>query len=492
MGQPQATIAEASYMLLKLFEMRMVVRKVSASDARISTASNARVEKCSTFGVQVPSATIIPLYQHAPFILSQLGRMNVPLLCQSKRMPDRNVSYLFCSTSLATDLLLIVPYLTSTDHLVLRSTAHMFGEQYDVKHSSRTLWIVLCPKQMSATSGLSLYAEETWRAGTTPLGLTRHMCLKLRGSQHCVVDVQQKVTAELCQAALGLPTMPGTEYWALVKSKQWRVWTESVADKDEHPWPRIACGYCRSIYFTHWQGRSCFAKEACRTARKIQLRLFPTPRQESDDEEGASDDSQPAPWHRRPTSSPQPYATSITFLCEHWLCRTCLLRLEAPPDTLHAPFDTESIIAQPCLGKLPIGVPPPPRPALRPWPQIGDYYQTCSARLSQRAEAYASPPTTVKRRLICTIDPETYLGPVITAVETEDIVSILVAGWWIDIWKRTPIQPRANKGADRQTFDDTSSSIAVQFAGRIPKSIIASWLRHGWYHQSPEGPHCPW
>ena len=405
----------------------------------------------------------------------------MPMPSQSKRKSDRDASHLFCSTSLATDFILVMPYLTSTDHLILRSTSHMFGEPYEVKHNSQTLWIVLCPNQMSATNGLSLYAEEARLAGTTPLGLTRHMCLKLKGTQHCVVDVQQKVTAEPCQATCGLPTRPGTEYWALVKSKQWRVWTEDDAGKDEHPWPRIACGYCRNIYFTYWHGRSCFAKEACRVARRIQLRLLPPPGQTDDDEDGASDDSQPAPWHRRPTSFPHPHATSITFLCEHWLCRTCL-----------APSDVESTIAQPCLGRLPDNTPPPSRPALRPCPQIGDYYRTCLAKLPQRAEAYASPPATLKRLFICTIDPNTSLGPVVAAAETDDVVSILVAGWWIDIWKCTPAPTRPNMDTNRHAPGDTASKVAVQYAGRIPKHTVASWLRQGWYHQRPEGPLPTW
>ena len=156
--------------------------------------------------------------------------------------------HLLCCTCLAADLLIMEPYLTSTDHLVLRCTAPLFAEQYQAKQSSRTLWIVLCPNQMRVTSGLTLYAEETQLMGTTPLGLTRHMHIKLRGLQHCITDVQQKVTAELCQAGHGLPSLPGEEYWVLVKRKQWHVWSADAFDKNDHPWPRIACGYCRNIY----------------------------------------------------------------------------------------------------------------------------------------------------------------------------------------------------------------------------------------------------
>ena len=150
------------------------------------------------------------------------------------------------------------------------------------------------------------------------------------------------------------------------------------------------------------------------------------------------------------------------------------------------------MVAQLCLGRLPEGIPPPRRLALRARPQLGDYYLTCQASQPYRAEAYSYPPPFPNRQFICTIDPDTYLGPVAAAAETEETVSILVSGWWIDVWKRVSAKPFSGKEDDIASHASTSPGCPIQLAGRIPRHAVSGWFRQGWCHQRPSGPLGPW
>ena len=110
---------------------------------------------------------------------------------------------------------------------------------------------------------------------------------------------------------------------------------------------------------------------------------------------------------------------------------------------------------------------------LRPRPARGSYFKTPGARSRIRCKAYTEPPLEgCAGSLITTMAPGTYFGPVESVVQTEMFASVLVRGYWINIWRRGA-PPREPWGWG---FEDEG----VCFALEIPSETIASWRNRGW------------
>ena len=102
-----------------------------------------------------------------------------------------------------------------------------------------------------------------------------------------------------------------------------------------------------------------------------------------------------------------------------------------------------------------------PRNAPRPEVTHGDYLLTKPAPTTIVCKAYDQPfPAGT---YITSISPGTSLGPVEEFLHTETFVSVLIKGYWINIWHR-------NRGSSR----------GVDFAAVIAKPIVESWIRAGW------------
>ena len=94
----------------------------------------------------------------------------------------------------------------------------------------------------------------------------------------------------------------------------------------------------------------------------------------------------------------------------------------------------------------------------RPFPRQGDYFRTRPPPTRVRCRAYTAPPN--RGGLICSITPGTTLGPVEASVHSGQFVTIMVRGWWVNVWS-------AERGG-------------VNFAYRCEDAEVADWHFHGW------------
>ena len=92
-------------------------------------------------------------------------------------------------------------------------------------------------------------------------------------------------------------------------------------------------------------------------------------------------------------------------------------------------------------------------------PQAGDYFLTRPLPTTIRCRAYDAPPR-VGGRLLNTIEPGTYLGPVEEVSVTADFTTILVRGVWVNVWART-------RGG-------------VQYARQVDPMTVEYWVGLGW------------
>ena len=99
--------------------------------------------------------------------------------------------------------------------------------------------------------------------------------------------------------------------------------------------------------------------------------------------------------------------------------------------------------------------PPPIPPSILP----GDYVRTNIGGLS-RCKAYDAPPR-VLGNYICTIDQGTYLGPIRDIELSNSHLTILVRGYWINIW---------------------SADNNAHFARKVDRAEIQEWAARGWQH----------
>ena len=107
----------------------------------------------------------------------------------------------------------------------------------------------------------------------------------------------------------------------------------------------------------------------------------------------------------------------------------------------------------------------------RPWPQIGGYVQTKRHPTRIRCKAYTAPPGGDGGDLITTIDPGTSLGPIEDVQHTSLFVTIMVKGWWINIWhwRNNPHELMTN-------------NIGINYATVYEQADIDEWEQHGWRH----------
>ena len=89
--------------------------------------------------------------------------------------------------------------------------------------------------------------------------------------------------------------------------------------------------------------------------------------------------------------------------------------------------------------------------------QLGEYVITRNDGTTARCKAYDAPcPFGI---YICTIDPGTMLGPIEEVLDVGDYVTILVRGYYINVW---------------------AASNQYSFAFKVPSSTM-SWYRSlGW------------
>ena len=98
---------------------------------------------------------------------------------------------------------------------------------------------------------------------------------------------------------------------------------------------------------------------------------------------------------------------------------------------------------------------------LRPTPYEGQYWRTREHE-TIRCKAYSGPPSArggCGGDYICTIEPGTTLGPVETWLSTCAFLTILVRGYWINVWS----------GANR-----------CYFAHSVPWHEVQAWRARGW------------
>ena len=61
-----------------------------------------------------------------------------------------------------------------------------------------------------------------------------------------------------------------------------------------------------------------------------------------------------------------------------------------------------------------------------------------------------------------TVDPGTYFGPVSQWLDTERYTTVLINGWWINVWERR------------------DAEMGVAFAHLVPGEFIFDWHEKGW------------
>ena len=93
--------------------------------------------------------------------------------------------------------------------------------------------------------------------------------------------------------------------------------------------------------------------------------------------------------------------------------------------------------------------------------RVGQYILTKPSSSSVRCRAYDGPPS-VGGNLICTIKPDTTIGPIEEIEDSYDFRAVLVRGFWVNIWSA-----RRGKIIAYTLYDD-----AVQ-----------RWVCRGWEHR---------
>jgi hypothetical protein len=101
--------------------------------------------------------------------------------------------------------------------------------------------------------------------------------------------------------------------------------------------------------------------------------------------------------------------------------------------------------------------------AERPRIVHGDYFRFRKQPTSIVGKAYTAPPDDGGGEFITIIDAGTYVGPVEAWLHTRDFSTILVQGYWMNVWAKHP----------RPTH----------FAHRIPRREVRTWEDRGWVHR---------
>ena len=92
----------------------------------------------------------------------------------------------------------------------------------------------------------------------------------------------------------------------------------------------------------------------------------------------------------------------------------------------------------------------------RPQPMVGSYWQSKALPTKIRCKAYDAPPR-VRGTCLTTIEPSTTLGPVEAVEHWGDFVTILVRGYWINVWNNN-----------------------IPFAFAVCPDVVDEWRSNGW------------
>ena len=98
----------------------------------------------------------------------------------------------------------------------------------------------------------------------------------------------------------------------------------------------------------------------------------------------------------------------------------------------------------------------------RPFPRLGTYVQAKRPPTSVVCKGYSAPPS-IRGRRLGNIQAGSYLGPIVAVEQSDIFVSVLINGWWINIW--------------------TSQGGGTLFAFPVPDEEVQSWERRGWEHR---------
>ncbi len=89
----------------------------------------------------------------------------------------------------------------------------------------------------------------------------------------------------------------------------------------------------------------------------------------------------------------------------------------------------------------------------------GHYFQT-RRRTAIRCKGYSAPP--FEGNYLGTVDPGVYLGPVETWLDTDRYTTVLIHGWWINIWERK------------------QGEFGTDFAEKVDRMSVHYWHTTGW------------
>ena len=104
---------------------------------------------------------------------------------------------------------------------------------------------------------------------------------------------------------------------------------------------------------------------------------------------------------------------------------------------------------------------------------IGQYYVTPPWWSKIKCKAYDAPP--LEGKLITTISPSTYLGPVEDSRVTTKFVTICVRGYWINVWGAR--QERRIAWPEDFYF---TSYYGDHYAHLVEEQERRSWRDQGW------------
>ena len=103
----------------------------------------------------------------------------------------------------------------------------------------------------------------------------------------------------------------------------------------------------------------------------------------------------------------------------------------------------------------------------RPYPRVGTYVRAKCPPTKIVCKGYYGAPSVARvgsdSGWLGNIQPGSYLGPIAAVDHSERFVSVLVNGWWINIW--------ASEGGGRT------------FAFPVPGQEVRRWERRGWEHR---------
>ena len=100
--------------------------------------------------------------------------------------------------------------------------------------------------------------------------------------------------------------------------------------------------------------------------------------------------------------------------------------------------------------------------------KLGQYYQAPGERSKIWCRGYTAPPGKDGYRNWW-IEPGEIFGPVEHIILTEEWVTVLAQGSWINIWK-----------VGRDQYGWPTPGDGIRFATAIPNRVVREWKAQGW------------